>query len=93
MKPTNKTSTTRLAAAKSTPVTAAKPLKKPDDDKPVKCPAAPPVPLHAPEATAGVTHDAIATRAYFIYGREGRPQGRELQHWLEAEAQLTRRYN
>ena len=32
--------------------------------------------------------DEIARCAYLIWEREGRPAGREMQHWLEAEAQL-----
>ena len=35
------------------------------------------------------THDEIAARAQRIYESEGRPQGRALQHWLQAEAELT----
>ncbi len=31
----------------------------------------------------------MALRAYQIYLQEGRPQGRDLQHWLGAEAQLA----
>ena len=34
------------------------------------------------------TPDEIARCAYLIWEREGRPTGREMQHWLEAEAQL-----
>jgi hypothetical protein len=30
----------------------------------------------------------IAARAYDIYEREGRPEGRDLEHWLAAETQL-----
>lgn len=30
----------------------------------------------------------IATRAYQIYEREGRNDGRDLEHWLRAEAEL-----
>jgi hypothetical protein len=30
----------------------------------------------------------IARCAYLIWEREGRPTGREMQHWFEAEAQL-----
>jgi hypothetical protein len=33
--------------------------------------------------------DQVALIAYQIYLQEGRPQGRDLQHWLEAEAQLA----
>jgi hypothetical protein len=32
--------------------------------------------------------DEVARRAYFSYVNQGSPQGRAVQHWLEAEAQL-----
>ena len=34
------------------------------------------------------TSDEIGLRAYFIWEREGKPQGREQQHWLQAVAEL-----
>jgi hypothetical protein len=34
------------------------------------------------------THDEIAARAYSIFEERGRPHGRDLEHWFEAEAQL-----
>ena len=34
------------------------------------------------------THDDIALCAMSIWEEEGRPQGRELEHWLLAEARL-----
>jgi hypothetical protein len=34
------------------------------------------------------THEEIAICAQGIYEREGRPQGKATQHWLQAEAQL-----
>jgi hypothetical protein len=34
------------------------------------------------------TPDEIAAGAYQNYEREGRPEGRDLDHWLAAEAQL-----
>jgi hypothetical protein len=34
------------------------------------------------------TREEIAACAYLIYEREGRPDGKATQHWLEAEAQL-----
>jgi hypothetical protein len=37
------------------------------------------------------THEEIAQRAYAIFEQQGRPPGRELEHWLQAEAQLTGR--
>ena len=32
--------------------------------------------------------DEVARRAYFSYVNEGCPEGRHVQHWLDAEAQL-----
>jgi hypothetical protein len=32
--------------------------------------------------------DEVARRAYFCYVNEGSPPGRDVQHWLTAEAQL-----
>lgn len=34
------------------------------------------------------THDEIAACARHIYEAEGRPEGKAMQHWLQAEAQL-----
>jgi hypothetical protein len=34
------------------------------------------------------THDEIAAQAYQIYLREGCPEGRDLDHWLQAEIEL-----
>ena len=34
------------------------------------------------------THEEIAACAHRIYESEGRPNGRDLEHWLQAEAQL-----
>ena len=32
--------------------------------------------------------DEVARRAYFSFVNEGSPPGRDVQHWLEAEAEL-----
>ena len=32
--------------------------------------------------------DAVALQAYLIYVKQGRPEGRDVQHWLEAEARV-----
>jgi hypothetical protein len=32
--------------------------------------------------------DEVSRRAYFRYLNEGSPNGRDVQHWLEAEAHL-----
>ena len=36
-----------------------------------------------------LTPEEIAACAYEIYEREGRPEGRDFDHWLAAEAQLS----
>ena len=33
--------------------------------------------------------DEVARKAYFTYVNEGSPEGRDVQHWLAAEAELT----
>jgi Protein of unknown function (DUF2934) len=35
------------------------------------------------------THDEIAACARRIYDIEGRPEGKAMEHWLQAEAQLV----
>jgi hypothetical protein len=37
--------------------------------------------------------DEVARRARFSYVNRGSPQGHEVQHWLEAEAQLLAERN
>jgi len=34
--------------------------------------------------------EEVARRAYFAYVNEGSPQGRDVQHWLDAEAGLVK---
>jgi hypothetical protein len=36
----------------------------------------------------GASADAISRRAYEIWEREGRPEGCDLRHWLQAEQEL-----
>jgi hypothetical protein len=35
------------------------------------------------------TKDEVAVCAYFIWEQEGKPEGRALDHWLQAELQLA----
>ncbi|HLP75900.1 MAG TPA: DUF2934 domain-containing protein [Candidatus Paceibacterota bacterium] len=35
------------------------------------------------------SHEEISARAYQIFVERGCPEGRDLEHWLEAEAQLS----
>ncbi len=37
-----------------------------------------------------ITHDAIMKLAYDLWTKQGRPEGRDMQNWLEAEAALKR---
>jgi hypothetical protein len=37
--------------------------------------------------------DEVARRAYFTYVNQGSPLGRDVQHWLDAEAQLIAERN
>jgi hypothetical protein len=36
-----------------------------------------------------ISDDAIRERAYQIWVREGCPHGRDFEHWLQAEVELT----
>jgi hypothetical protein len=37
----------------------------------------------------GVSDEAIRERAYQIWEREGRPQGRDFEHWVMAQVELA----
>jgi hypothetical protein len=41
-----------------------------------------------PRTRAQPTHKDIEVCAYWIWEQEGRPEGRALDHWLQAELQL-----
>ena len=41
-------------------------------------------------ASIALSPEVVAARAYAIYLAEGRPEGRELEHWTRAEAELLR---
>jgi hypothetical protein len=51
------------------------------------------VDLKRNEADFAPSPDEVARRAYFAYVNEGSPQGRDVQHWLAAEAQLIAERN
>ena len=36
-----------------------------------------------------ISHDTIRARAYGIWQEQGRPAGHDVQHWLQAEAELA----
>ncbi len=41
-----------------------------------------------PSKDEGALRDAIARKAYEIYEERGREHGKDLEHWLEAEATI-----
>jgi hypothetical protein len=45
------------------------------------------------EAVFAPSADEVARRAYFTYENEGSLQGRDVQHWLAAEAELIAERN
>ena len=40
--------------------------------------------------SASVSERAIAVEAYYLWEASGRPEGRAMEHWLDAEARLAR---
>ena len=45
--------------------------------------------MHLAKNLSEATKDEIAVCAYFIWEQEGKPLGRALDHWLQAELQLA----
>ena len=39
-------------------------------------------------ANVELDHEHITFAAYYLWNQEGRPQGRDLDHWLRAQEQL-----
>ena len=39
-------------------------------------------------AMGGISDEAIQERAYHIWVREGRPHGRDFEHWVQAQVEL-----
>jgi hypothetical protein len=71
----------------------AKPSVKAKKTSPAKAKATKPAqPVKAAAPAAGksrnITNDCIASRAYTLWEKDGRPQGRDVEYWLQAEQQL-----
>ena len=45
------------------------------------------------QASSQPSYDQVALCAYLIWEKEGRPCGREVAHWLQAEKQLLADYH
>ena len=56
---------------------------------PSKVSALPDEKIAGPDLEISPTSGEISQQAYYIYLNEGSPQGREAQHWLDAETQLS----
>ena len=39
-------------------------------------------------AMGGISDEAVKERAYQIWVREGRPHGRDFEHWVQAQVEL-----
>ena len=37
----------------------------------------------------GISDEAIRERAYLIWEREGRPHGRDFEHWVQAQVEIS----
>jgi hypothetical protein len=56
-------------------------------------PAAAPALLSQNEINFTPSPDEVARRAYFTYVNQGSPRGHDVQHWLQAEAELMQERN
>jgi hypothetical protein len=56
-------------------------------------PPAAPALLSQNEINFTPSPDEVARKAYFTYVNQGSPQGHEVQHWLQAEAELIKERN
>jgi hypothetical protein len=89
---TAKTKVKVSTAAKAKP--ASKTVKaKTSAAKPAKTPAKPVVTAKKSAPTAiparrEITTEIISARAYTLWDQAGRPQGRDMEYWLQAESQL-----
>ncbi len=68
-------------AKKKTEAPSTRTAPRPQAERRVE--AAPPA-----RATRQPSHDAVARRAFELWEQEGRPPGRDREHWLQAEAEL-----
>ena len=68
--------------------------KRFSEDKP---PAGPAPAANGDGSPAGTVFtpsaEEVARKAYFVYVNEGSPDGRDVQHWLDAEAHLIKDRN
>lgn len=89
---TTKTPSKKTAPAAAKPVAPAVatngPAAKPVEAKPATPAAAPKAAAPAVVARREITSDNIASRAYLLWEQAGRPHGRDLEFWSQAEHQV-----
>ena len=88
MKTAKVTKTKKTTAPKTKRAVAAAPAPKAKASAPKTVKASTPKPVTAAAPVRKITAEEIARRAYFIWERQGRPAGREREHWLLAEQEL-----
>lgn len=85
-------SKSKKSAPKSTPSTkGAKPAKSPKQAAPKKSAPATAAPAAVAPAAAksAPTPEQISARAHKIWIEAGKPEGKSLDHWLQAERELS----
>ncbi len=81
MKPTSKAKATTTKPTTSAPVTPSRPTT--GKTAVVQVSASP-----TKSASRPVSTETIAARAYTLWEKAGRPQGRDLGYWLQAESEI-----
>jgi len=79
----------KSVATKPEPRKTAPPQASPAKKRSVRSPDAAPAGGTAPVQTEPAHEQIVREAAYFIYERSGRVNGRELENWLRAEAEIT----
>lgn len=70
-------------AKKKTDVPSTRAAPRPQAERRVEVAPTPPA-----RTARELPHDAVARRAFEIWERSGRPTGRDLENWLQAESEL-----
>ena len=79
--------TARVSKSKAPKTTT---LQSPRDTAPAKTTVSmsKPTRMTVPQSAPVITTEEIARCAYAIWERQGRPAGKDTEHWLQAEMQL-----
>jgi len=81
--------TTSSKTKKTVPTTAKKPAAKTTVAAPARAIATVKKSAKAaPAKRSEITSESIASRAYSLWEQQGRPHGKDLELWLQAEKQL-----